>query len=74
MKSACFELDFGDNQTIIEKEFDYETRVMNIARNNIVSPVEPSCSETEIDGKTVGILSVPKGRDRLRFGGRVVAK
>ncbi len=53
-----------DNGTITGIESSLETRIANISRNNIIPALQLAVQETEIDGKTICLITVPKGQDR----------
>lgn len=53
-----------DDGTITGIESSLETRIANISRNNIVPALQLDVQETQIDGKTVCLITVPKGQDR----------
>lgn len=38
--------------------------VMNIARNNVVPTISVTFSTLEIEGQQIGIIEVPKGKDK----------
>ncbi|MCP4397526.1 MAG: transcriptional regulator [bacterium] len=48
----------------LDREKNYEEWCMNIARNNINPPIQLSYSRLDLDGKTIGVLEVPKGADK----------
>lgn len=48
----------------IDREKNYEEWCMNIARNNVNPPLQPVYSEAEIEQKIIGILEIPKGKDK----------
>jgi ATP-dependent DNA helicase RecG len=43
--------------------FDYEQRVANIARNNVVPSLDVATSTHHVEGKDILLIEVPKGRD-----------
>ena len=53
-----------DDGSITGIESSIETRIANISRNNIIPALRLDVQETQIDGKTVCLISVPKGPDR----------
>ena len=48
----------------IEKNPKYEQWIMNIARNNVLPGLRVDFSFFEIEGKIIGLISVPKGKDK----------
>ena len=48
----------------VDNDKNHEEWVANIARNNIVPPVNISCEEIILNDKRVVLIEVPKGRDR----------
>ncbi|MEB4590944.1 RNA-binding domain-containing protein [Candidatus Thiothrix sp. Deng01] len=53
-----------DDGTISGIESSLETWVANISRNNIIPALQLDVRETEIEGKRVCLITVPKGHDR----------
>ncbi|MCZ2202176.1 RNA-binding domain-containing protein [Cylindrospermopsis raciborskii] len=55
-----------DDGTIlgVESDRNYEEWVVNIARNNIIPPVNIQSREVVWDGKKIVVVEVPKGKDR----------
>jgi len=55
-----------DDGTIlgVESHRNYEEWVVNIARNNIIPPVNIQSREVVWDGKKIVVVEVPKGKDR----------
>ena len=43
---------------------DYEEWIANIARNNIQPPLNISYEQVSVNGKTVGVADIPKGKDK----------
>jgi len=43
---------------------NYEEWCMNIARNNVNPPAEIKYQKIEIENKTIGIVEIPKGKDK----------
>lgn len=53
-----------DDGIITGIESNIETRIANISRNNIIPALQLDVQETDIDGKIVCLITVPKGQDR----------
>lgn len=55
-----------DNKDLsgLDREKNYEEWCMNIARHNVNPPIQITYSETIIDQKIIGILEIPKGKDK----------
>lgn len=55
-----------DNRQIsgLRQEKNYEEWCLNVARNNIIPPIQPAYSEIACNQHSVGILDVPKGPDK----------
>lgn len=53
-----------DNGSITGIESSRETWVANVSRNNIIPALQLEVQESVIDGKTVCLITVPKGQDR----------
>jgi ATP-dependent DNA helicase RecG len=53
-----------DDGTITGIESSLETWIANISRNNIIPALQLGVQETQIGGKTVCLITVPKGEDR----------
>ena len=56
--------DLGNIIGISPNSFDYEEWVCNISRNNINPPIALDYRKILIDNKYIGIVSVPKGKDK----------
>jgi ATP-dependent DNA helicase RecG len=48
----------------LKEEKDFEEWAANIARNNIIPAAQIEYSEIEVENKRLGILEVPKGKDK----------
>ncbi len=59
-------LGIEDDGTItgLEPEVNSEEWVMNIARNNVIPPIGISFSAIEFTGFQIGVIQVPKGKDK----------
>ena len=57
-------VDDEHNVVGVDGERNYEEWVANIARNNIVPPVNISYEEIVFNGRKVVLIEVPKGKDR----------
>ncbi|MEZ5534709.1 MAG: putative DNA binding domain-containing protein [Thiolinea sp.] len=53
-----------DDGTITGIEPSLETWIANISRNNIIPALQLDVQEPQIDGKTICLVTVPKGEDR----------
>lgn len=55
-----------DDATIrgVNQGKNYEEWCMNIARNNVNPPIQPIYSEIAVDQHVVGVLDIPKGKDK----------
>lgn len=53
-----------DDGAITGIESSLETWIANISRNNIIPAVQLDVQEADIEGKTVCLITVPKGQDR----------
>lgn len=51
--------------TGIDKSFTYEEWIMNIARDAVIPSVIPNFKIVEINNKLIGIVEVPKVKDKL---------
>ncbi len=43
---------------------NYEQWVSNLSRNNVIPPISVDYTESVLEGKKIGIIQVPKGKDR----------
>ena len=59
-------LGIDDDRSIlgVDSDKNYEEWVMNIARNNIVPPINISCDTIVLHDKKIVVVTVPKGKDR----------
>ncbi len=48
----------------LDEQFPYEEWVMNIARQNVVPGLRAEFQSADIQGKKIGIIHVPKGKDK----------
>jgi len=48
----------------IDTHRNYEEWTANLIRNNVNSPIEATYSEHVVDDKAIGVLNVPKGKDK----------
>lgn len=48
----------------VDPHKNYDEWVANIARNNIVPPINVVYSELTLEGKPIGVVEAPKGKDR----------
>ena len=42
---------------------NYEQWVSNLSRNNVIPPINVDYTESVLEGKKIGIIQVPKGKD-----------
>ena len=48
----------------LENDRNYEQWVSNLSRNNVIPPINVDYTESVLEGKKIGIIQVPKGKDR----------
>jgi len=55
-----------DDGSVLGAETDknHDEWIANIARNNIIPPINVACSELRLEGKPIVVVEVPKGKDR----------